>query len=375
VQDRPNVETGRRGVVPRAGLWGSYGREVAPPSALLVHPSGFGSPGPRFKFGQPHLGSERRRVRPYRVVEVGGRRPDAARAGKRYGPEVGNRGRPPVAALGRPPTMVETSQTSPPASSSLGAALLLCENCGRETLHRILRLDRAPVSPAPRSLQGIARCRVCRWTHPFVSAREPRVTVEVIVSRGSESERRRLELHPSDLLRVGEQLPGVAPEVVVRRIDRRDGGRPGPTLAREAGTVWGVEAQPPLLRVAVQEGPRSTTERLPYRPGSRLAVGDLLRLPSGPVTIVALRARDRTWRRPGDAFPVEEVRVVYGRRSRRPPAGMSPWRRVRGIPSSRASSTSRDGRSRSSPGVRRNRSVPRARSAGGGATERSSSSS
>src|SRR5580658_9411669 len=33
------------------------GRRHAPRSALLVHPSGFGSPGPRFKFGQPHAAS------------------------------------------------------------------------------------------------------------------------------------------------------------------------------------------------------------------------------------------------------------------------------------------------------------------------------
>ena len=258
--------------------------------------------------------------------------------------------------------------------SSLGAALLHCDACERETLHRILRLDRTSAARAGRSLRGVARCRVCRWTHPFVSTRDIPVTVEVVVSHGAESRRLQVEMAPTEVLRVGARLPVPGPELTVRRIDRRDREGPAPAIAREVRTVWAVESGPSELRVAVQEGARSKTERLLRTPGLRLVVGASLALPSGPVTIVGLRAQGRTWRRLGDTFAAEEVRVVYGRRSRNPPAGSSPWRRVRGTPSSRESSSSTAGRSRSSPGARRNRTAPRARSAAGGATERSSSS-
>ena len=247
-----------------------------------------------------------------------------------------------------------------PTAGALGAALLFCDSCGKETLHRILRLGRPATSPAPRAVEGVARCRECRWTHPFVSAREARVALPVVVSRGGSSERRRVELPSSEALRVGEPVAGTDPGLLVRRIDRHDGTTARSALAREARTVWAVEEGPRLLRVAVLEGARSTTERLPAAPGLRLGVGDSLRLPSGPVTVVALRARGRTWRRPGDLFAAEEVRVVYGRRTARPPAGRSAWSRDRDTSSSRASSTSRDARSRSSPGVRRKRTVPRA---------------
>ena len=247
-----------------------------------------------------------------------------------------------------------------PTAGALGAALLFCDSCGKETLHRILRLGRPATSHAPKAVEGIARCRECRWTHPFVSAREARVALPVVVSRGDSSERRRLELSPSEPLQVGEPVAGTDPRLIVHAIDRHDGTRTRSALAREAQTVWAVQEGPRLLRVAVLEGARSTTERLPAAPGLRLGVGDPLRLLSGPVTIVALRARGQTWRRPGDVFAAEEVRVVYGRRTARPPAGRSAWSRDRGISSSRASSTSRDARSRSSPGERRKRTVPRA---------------
>lgn len=256
----------------------------------------------------------------------------------------------------------------------LGTAVLFCESCRRETPHRILRFHRSD-RPVPRSVRGIARCRECRWTHAFVSTQVPRAVVEVIVSRGPASERRPLELDASEPVRVGESVAGVEPKLLVRRIDRRDGTSPRSAVARDVSTIWAVEERPRLVRVAVLEGARSTTERVEARAGARWAVGDALRLPSGPVTVVALRARNRTWRRAGDAFPSEEVAVVYGRRTVSPPAGRSAWRRERETPRSRASSVSRVPRSRSSPGVRRNRTVPRARTADGGATARSSSRS
>lgn len=256
----------------------------------------------------------------------------------------------------------------------LGSAVLFCESCGRETPHRLLRLRRSD-DPAPRSVRGIARCRECRFTHAFVSTQASRTTVDVIVSRGPASERHRLELDPSEPLRLGDPIPGLEPNAVVRRIDRRDGRTARASVARDVSTVWAAEGGPRLVRVAVLEGARSRTERVEAQAGVRWAVGDEIRLPSGSVSVVALRARNRTWRRAGDAFPSEEVSVVYGRRTVRPPAGRSPWSRDRETPSSRASSTSRAARSRSSPGVRRNRTVPRARTADGGPTERNSSRS
>ena len=265
--------------------------------------------------------------------------------------------------------------SEPPTALALGAAVLYCENCGKETLHRIVRLSQPPRGRTARAVTGVARCRECRWTHPFVSSHDVPAKVELVVSTGSSSRRTSVELAPTELLQVGERFPGTGPAAVVRKIDLRDGTSASVSRARDARTVWAVVEGPRIVRVAVLDGSRSTTERIAAGEGLRLGVGDALRLPGGPVTIVALRARGRTWRRPGDAFAAEEVGVVYGRRAVRPPAGSSPWRRDRGTPSSRARSTSTGARSRSSPGVKRNRTVPRARTASGGATARNSSSS
>jgi len=239
-----------------------------------------------------------------------------------------------------------------PSGAALGAALVYCEACGKETPHRILRVQPADVRTV-RTVKGIARCRECRWTHPFVSTQPTRVPVDLVVSRGERSERRRPELAPSTIVRVGERLQLGDAVVLVRKIDLRDSTSSPEAPAQEVRTIWAVADEPRRVRLAIVDGPRSTTEKIAPGPNTRWAVGDELRLPSGPATIVALRARDRTWRRPGDAFRAEEVTVVYARRTVRPPAGRSVWSRGRGTPRDRASSTSAAPRSRSSPGVRR----------------------
>jgi len=259
-------------------------------------------------------------------------------------------------------------------AAALGAAMLFCESCGRETMHRILQLDRSSRAGAD-AVRGTARCRECRWTHQFVSARPATTAVEAIFSSGERSERHRLELPSAGPIRVGEPLEGGPSGTVVRRIDLLSGTAVREAAAREVRTVWLVEDRPPSLRVAVIDGARSTTERVALDRAVRLEVGGSIRTAMGLMAIVGLRARSRTWRRPGDAFPAGEVTVVYARRTVRPPAGKRPWRRERETPSSRASSTSRSPRSRSSPGWSRKRAVPRARTASGGAAERNSSPS
>ncbi len=267
---------------------------------------------------------------------------------------------------------MEKESPAVPGRASLGTARLFCETCREETLHRILRVD---AGSGRRSVGGVARCRVCRWTHPFLSARPSQARVELIISVGPTTVRRPVEVPTTATLRVGEPVPGGPADTVVRRLDLHGGSPAAEAFAREVRTAWLAAGGPPRIRVAVVEGARSHTELVEATPGLRLEVGGVLRLERGLAAITALRARQQTWRRLGDAFPAEEVSVVYARRTVRPPAGNSPWRRERGTLMPAASSRSAASRDRSSPGVRRNRTAPRARIAAGGATESSSSSS
>jgi uncharacterized Zn finger protein len=252
------------------------------------------------------------------------------------------------------------------SAPALASATLYCESCGRETPHRVLRVDRTPHAPGA-VLSGVARCRECRRTHPFESLATATVDRVLIVSSGAESKRSSVRIPRHARLEVDRELPGADPPVRIRKLELANGGSRRTAVASEVATVWGVRDTGAVVRVSLVEGARTrpAVVRLPH--GTELEVGAELNVEGTRTEIVALRAAGHTWRRPGDRFPSERVDRAYVRRTAMPPAGRSDWSRSRESPSSEAREASRSSRSRSSPGIRVTRRAPRARSADGGA--------
>jgi uncharacterized Zn finger protein len=261
---------------------------------------------------------------------------------------------------------IDVSSGTEPASPRLLAATLLCDNCGQATAHRILRLDRTGKSTT-RRVGGVARCRECRFTHPFVSLPEERVEVAMVVSTGALSERRRVSLPRFRKLQVGTGVPEAEEPLIIHRIDGRAGRPLSSAAAGEIVTVWAKRDEGAVVAVSIVEGRRTRPARVRLPHGTVLRVGDEMTVDEETVEIVGLRAQGNTWRHPGDQFPADDVARVYGRRTSMPPAGRRPWSRVRVSPSSRTRPTSIASRSRSTPGTKTTRTVPRARIADGGA--------
>ncbi len=258
------------------------------------------------------------------------------------------------------------SRGPPTAGGTVYAARLRCDNCGRVTIHRIVHWDaRGRASGTHRS--GLARCRECSGTHPFEVRTVAPKEFDLIESRGPLSTRRRIGLSADERIAIGQEIPGVQPSLTVRRIVRTSGDSVPESRVAEIATVWAVPAEELGVRVSIVEGGRTRSARWIVPPGEVIAIGDRAAVEGVAFEVVALRAQGRTWRYPNVQFPAREVQRVYARRTVSPPAGRSDWRSGRGTPSSRTSSTSRSERYRSSPGVRRNRTSPRRRTASAGA--------
>lgn len=257
-------------------------------------------------------------------------------------------------------TVVEVDTASDEAATgapALHASALLCEVCGRVTPHRILHLQReagrGPAHP-PRSVTGVARCRVCQTIHPFATRPASRpVEVLEVLSDGPRSTRRTIALPHGRRVQVGSGVPGSDVPVTVRAIDRKDGRRVPEAHTEEIATVWVEREGPPVVRVSLIEGRRTSTTTLSLQGDPSFEVGQSLRVNGVECTVSAMRARGANWKRPGDRFAASEIQRLYVRRAFSPPAGRRDWRSERERPVSRESSTSRAGRSRSSPGVRR----------------------
>ena len=230
------------------------------------------------------------------------------------------------------------------SSGRVSAARLFCPACGEVTEQRVLRLARRrPGSEGP--VQGLARCRRCRLTHPFEEAVRSARTVGLIVSDRDRSKRIHVEL-PSDLeVRLDGSLPTTPEGLRIRAIDTTEGRRVSRATVSSVATIWASVEGESTVPVSIISGARTRSVQLPFGSDEELAVGGTLEADRIPLTIIALRSRGQTYRRPGDRFRAAEIERVYGRRMDRPPLGRSAWSRDRGTESSRASSTSRSGRS------------------------------
>lgn len=240
-----------------------------------------------------------------------------------------------------------TDRPGGPPAGRVQAATLLCEVCGLATPHRILR---STVS-RDGSIQGIARCRQCRSTHPFNAPAARTSDLQVIVSDGRTSTPQRRTLPVDTVLTRGELYPGAPSPWRVQRLDGTNGRSPRQASAGRVATVWVVLDRGAEIPVSLVEGRRTRPLLLQAPPTQVLGIGDPVIVDGLSVTIVAMRAGGRTWRQFGDRFPAAEIARLYTRRTVSPPAGRSAWSRDRGRSSSRASDISASARSRSSPGV------------------------
>lgn len=261
------------------------------------------------------------------------------------------------------------------AGPALHSARLRCEVCGGETPHRILYLEHRGPGAKATAVRGVARCRSCGLSHPFVSELPRTGEVWLIVSEGPRSERHRVTLPADRKVQVGTGVPDSSEPLVIHKIEDHQGRPVSTGRIRDVGTIWAVRDTGPFVQYSLIQGRITRAGRLPMAPDAMLEVGSTIRLPTASATIVGLRARNHTWRRDGDRFPAGEVQRLYARRTERPPAGRIDWSTDRETSRSRASSASKAARFRSSPGARRARTVPRARTAGSGAAVHRSSAS
>lgn len=259
--------------------------------------------------------------------------------------------------------------------AGLHAAVLVCENCGEETPHRIVRIARDVRRSSGDVLAGVARCTRCRWTHRFELGLPSPIDVRTVVSERGRSALTVLRVPSQSHIQVGSRVPDQDRPLRVLRIDRHDQTSVGGASAEEVATLWVAPDTGRVIPVSLVLGSKTAPTRAVLNPETELTVGEPLTVAGGAMRVFALRALGKTWSRPGDRFPARTIQRIYARRTDTPPAGRSRWRRSRETPTSRANSASRSSRSRSSPGVRRKRSVPRDRSAEGGATLHKSSPS
>ncbi|MCI4355186.1 MAG: hypothetical protein L3K06_07460, partial [Thermoplasmata archaeon] len=118
------------------------------------------------------------------------------------------------------------------------SAEIFCESCQRPTSHRILRLDPPATRGPVGTIQGVARCRVCRLTHRFRTESPRPVELDLIVSDGPKTARQRVQLGRHVRLSRDEEVPELTEHYRILRIDSREGRTVSAAWSEEVATLW-----------------------------------------------------------------------------------------------------------------------------------------
>ena len=165
----------------------------------------------------------------------------------------------------------------------------------------------------------LLKCEQCGFIHrlPHEKKNKP-ITLKVIVSRGSESSSRQLEVDPDEMLRkddefvidVGEDVSGVR----IHSLELPSGRRVEHAMAKDVLTVWARAIDEVVVKIAVQQ--LGETKSFDYKINGdyEFTIGDKMKLKSYEVFISSIKVREGgIFRRAGKAIKAKDIRRIYSK--------------------------------------------------------------
>lgn len=179
------------------------------------------------------------------------------------------------------------------APSALTAA---CPDCGEETLHSVLR-GTMGTRGAFVTIDATVQCTECDRVH-HVTLREPKpVEVPVILSKGHESRKAKVELDADAEVVVGDGLIVDGLNCKVTGTEAHDGRRPEKIVASDIKTLWVKEFEQIVVPFAINLGKKTITKTEIAPPEKSFTVGDELVFGRLRVTIHAIKTEERLVKR------------------------------------------------------------------------------
>lgn len=187
----------------------------------------------------------------------------------------------------------------------------LCPICEEETLHEVLKYGKQNIT---------VKCSQCGHVSTVTQLlREESKRVNVIVSKGAQSEKRSLEIPVGYLIKLWDvlRLPD-GEEVEVTGIELEDGRRVERAEASRIRTIWTSSLDSPVELVAEiieskRETGRKEFRKVLARRGDVFRIGDILRLNGDMAEIVAIRRIDNVVVRRGEVRASRIKRLLVSR--------------------------------------------------------------
>ena len=185
------------------------------------------------------------------------------------------------------------------------SVMVECPTCKEETLHEVLA---GRVSGKNASvLDSTLRCRACGQVHHVILKSEKPVSVPVVVSWLTESDRTSIVLGPEEVVSVDDEIMCGELPVLVTSVES-DGARVKLAKAKDIDTIWGKRFDKVKVPFSINHHGKTYSEHLIVSPDDEFFIGDLMEVGKRDVVIHTIKIADKSLKK-GSAFAREIVRV------------------------------------------------------------------
>jgi uncharacterized Zn finger protein len=186
----------------------------------------------------------------------------------------------------------------------------LCENCGEETPHRILK---GRIGPDPESgFDGTVQCISCKSIHNAYFPVEKPIEVQSVISEQEKSEKKRVEFGPNEEVRVGEEFYWEDHNLLVTSIES-DGRRVDKCRAADIDCLWLKIFDTVHVKVSIVRGENTKSEKLEAAPEEEFAVGDILEFGRDKVVIDKIKTDRSMIYREGSPVEARSIKRIYSK--------------------------------------------------------------
>lgn len=188
---------------------------------------------------------------------------------------------------------------------------IMCPNCGKETLHKVLKGRIGQHKQL--TLECTIKCSECKFIHQTTITEKKLIEVPLILSTLGNSIRQSIELHPDEELTIGQELILNEQNVVITSLEV-SGVRVSHATAKDVSTLWTKQTEiegKVQVKISIHKGPNTLSHKIDALPDEEFFIGDILRIARDNVAIYKIKTNSKVVKYDGAA--ARDIVRIYGR--------------------------------------------------------------
>lgn len=188
------------------------------------------------------------------------------------------------------------------------AVYLVCENCGEEALHHVLK---GKIGRQGKVIEGTFRCSRCRAVSRKSIRAEGSLEVPVVISWMDDSSRTSMAMGEDEVVSTGSELIVGGEPVVVTSIETVN-GRVKSARGKDISMLWTKKCGSVILKVSLNTGRKTKSYSMEVEPEKEFSVGDVLQFGGTKGRIHSIKTKYGNVRRDGRKVEARNILRLYG---------------------------------------------------------------